>query len=551
MVIEGAAVRSYPLAWGRPVDIGRTKLSDICIDDDRTSREHAKIGVDDDGLWVEDLGSANGTRVAGQRVPSHTKTRIAPGQTVEIGTALLVVPSRALPPVRVRPSSYGHLLDRLEDVCAEISQAGRSLALIRLRICGEAPAEAVQQAVTEGLRNTDIVATYAPGELHLLLPETSIQRAEQTADNLERRLDELGLHVSIGLACAPEHGREPNQLLRHAGAELDPGATVEVPTDLVLESERAREAVALLKRVAPSELRVLLLGETGVGKERFARLTHELSPRAAGPFLALNCAAVTPTLAESELFGHVRGAFSGATADKKGLFEAAQGGTLFLDEIGEMPLELQAKLLRVLQERRVRRVGGTDERPIDVRVVAATNRDLEAQVEEGHFRADLMYRLNAAPVHIPPLRERKADIPALARHFVRRFTPAGKPRPALTPEALDLLIQYPWKGNIRELENEMERAVAMQTDGRIEPSHLNERLRTSWAPAPRPVARATAASALTADEEAERARIAEALEICGGNQTQAAVRLGYSRRTLTNRLNQFGFPRPRKTSQER
>jgi len=325
-------------------------------------------------------------------------------------------------------------------------------------------------------------------------------------------------------------------------------------------------------KAAQSPLSVLVLGETGVGKEILARSVHDMSARRAGPFMALNCAALTESILESELFGHERGAFTGAVTAREGLFEAAAGGTVFLDEVGELPLSIQAKLLRVLEDRKVMRVGGRTPIEIDVRFVAATNRDLETAVASGAFREDLYYRLNGFPLTIPPLRSRRREVVPLALQFLQTACERVGRRdvPSLTGETVDLLVGYAWPGNVRELRNVIERAVVLGGEGCIEPHHLPAKLvaavtraRATLALAPEPVssspepARAEPARAEPAFDEhggnlrrevedLERCRIVEALTRCAGNQTAAAERLGISRRTLVTRLAAYALPRPRR-----
>ena len=318
------------------------------------------------------------------------------------------------------------------------------------------------------------------------------------------------------------------------------------PTDAVVTDLAMREIHATLQRVAAGDLAVLLLGETGVGKEVSADLLHRLSPRREGPLVKLNCGAFIETLLESELFGHERGAFSGAVAAKAGLLETAAGGTVFLDEVGELPPSTQVKLLRVLEERAVRRVGALRATPIDVRFVAATNRDLEAGVGRGEFRADLFYRLAGATVVIPPLRQRVDAIEPLARAIIEAAARrAGRPPPTLEAETLAVLRAHRWPGNVRELRNVLERAVLMATVPTLLPEHL-------------PAAMTAGAAAVTVPGAAqwwqpdaaaqERARIIAALEASGGHQGKAAELLGISRRTLLNRLDALGLPRPRKAT---
>jgi two-component system response regulator HupR/HoxA len=292
-----------------------------------------------------------------------------------------------------------------------------------------------------------------------------------------------------------------------------------------------REAVALARKILDGDTTVLLLGETGTGKELFARLIHANGARRARPFVAQSCGALPETLLESELFGHVRGAFTGATGERKGLFEEAHGGTIFLDEVGETSPAMQLRLLRVLQEGEVRRVGGAATLRVDVRVIAATNADLEADVAAGRFRRDLYYRLNVFPIHLPPLRDRDEDVPALAEHFLRQASRhARRVVPSVGPDALRLLRAYPWPGNVRELENEIERAVALAEDGRpLAPAHLSERIALAEGAAPAPRRLNDAVEAL------KRQMIEDALRECG-SKTRAAELLGLSRQSLQQML---------------
>jgi transcriptional regulator with PAS, ATPase and Fis domain len=320
------------------------------------------------------------------------------------------------------------------------------------------------------------------------------------------------------------------------------------------QSDPMQRLNKLVRRIAGSRINVLLLGETGVGKEVMASSIHRLSPRGSAPFLGLNCAALNEQLFESELFGYEKGAFTGANQAKPGLIETANGGTMFLDEVGEMPLPAQAKLLRVLEEREVFRVGGLKSEQVDVRFVAATNRDLEADVAAGRFREDLYYRLNGITLVIPPLRERKTEIPSLARSFIAEACrDAGYDAlPLVSPAAADWMQTYAWPGNIRELKNAVNRAVLLATGGAIQPEHLvtstGYRPRQSAEAPESAPATAPSASPVALDDarQSERERIIEALTACGGNQTRAAKLLGISRRTLSTRLNELNIPRPRK-----
>jgi len=296
--------------------------------------------------------------------------------------------------------------------------------------------------------------------------------------------------------------------------------------------------VELVRRVAPTSATVLIRGESGTGKELIAKAIHHASDRARGPFVAINCGALPETLLESELFGHVRGAFTGASGTKKGLFEEADGGTLLLDEIGEMAPSLQVKLLRALQSGEIRPVGSTQAITVDVRVVAATNRDLEQLIRQGGFREDLFYRLNVIPVTLPPLRERREDIPLLAEHFLGRAAQRLGRSLRLGPAAVDRLLRYPWPGNVRELENAIERAAILARDQTIEPDDLPPHVTGGVILGPAPGLEREHTLA-----EAERAHIIQTLERCGGNHSRAAEMLGIGRTTLWRKLKEYGLDR--------
>jgi DNA-binding NtrC family response regulator len=369
------------------------------------------------------------------------------------------------------------------------------------------------------------------------------ERAEELHFFEPTRLKEC-LDVSLQRVTTTLKAAE-RKLQRHRRALVRVARNVEEPLSIVAKSAAMRQLVDLATRVAKVDSTVLITGESGSGKERVARLLHEESTRAAGPFIAVNCGAITETLLESELFGHARGAFTGATQDRPGLFEAANGGTLLLDEVGEVSPAMQVKLLRALQEREIRRVGENKSRHVDVRVVAATNRDLATGVVGGGFRQDLYYRLKVVELHVPPLRERREDILPLARLLL---ADAGlrmnRKVSGLVPDAADQLLRYGWPGNVRELENTMERAVALARGTRVEIEDLPEEVRRTLPTLP-------SSDAVRPLAAVEREYILASLELNDGNQTRTAQQLRIGSATLYRKLKSYGLIGNRRTVKPR
>jgi two-component system response regulator AtoC len=380
------------------------------------------------------------------------------------------------------------------------------------------------------------------GELHQVRPETpaivmtafgSIDSAVEAMragafDYIAKPFEPEVVMFAVDRALQQRALEDENRRLRRA---VDRTSSF---GDLIGKSPAMQEIFALIRKIAHGRSSVLISGESGTGKEVVARTLHFHGSRADKPFIPINCTAIPEGLLESELFGHVRGAFTGAHASKQGLFEKANGGTLFLDEIGDMGLGLQSKLLRVIQDREIRPVGGTQSVKVDVRIVAATNKDLAAEIAEGRFREDLFYRLNVIPLHIPPLRERPDDVPALVDHFVRKHS--DNTRRVVTPEAMQRLVASPWKGNARELENVIERALALSDAPEIGTADL-----PLGAVAPLPEAPPAADFLRSASErrlslrEVEERYIEEILRLAGGNKVRAARILGIDRKTLYRR----------------
>lgn len=360
-------------------------------------------------------------------------------------------------------------------------------------------------------------------------------------DYLTKPIDHQRLVVSLANAVTMLRQQQDLTLLR---SELKETYRLE---HMIGSSPAMNQVRELIRQAAPSDATVLIMGESGTGKELVARALHYSSPRVGKPFVDVNCAALTETLIESELFGHERGAFTSAISRRRGKFEQANGGSLFLDEIGDMPLSTQAKMLRVLQERNFQRVGGEEKITVNVRVICATNRDLEEAVQNSLFRTDLFYRINIFSIEVPPLRDRAADIPELARHFLATGSRSRKyTAQSISDAALAALCSHRWPGNVRELQNAIERAMMICHADEIQVSHLPPAVlhgTRSDSPQARTTSKATSQNLVEAVEEFERLMILEALEKCDWNKSQAARHLGVTRRILSYKIANLGIDR--------
>jgi DNA-binding NtrC family response regulator len=565
LLFEGDASRVVALPTTGEVLIGRSPDVDLPIADLAASRQHAKIVLENDEVLLVDLGSRNGTHVNGERVVGARALRR--GDVVAIGATSIVV-HRDVSAVDSRTVlDERQLRRRLAEEIARSARHPAVLAVLVFRINGAASQRASFESVaSRELRGVDVLAWAGINELIVLSPEIEEEPVE-TARRLMTAFASVagGESSQAGLAQYPMDGGDADALLADARAACSSarsGAvasardvmttctrTIGERTFVVVEPAMVK-IYALLDRLAKSDLPVLITGETGTGKENAAAAIHHGSARAKGPFIVINGAALPENLVESELFGYEKGAFSGAVSTKVGLLEAAHGGTVFLDEVGELPLGTQAKLLRILETQRVTRIGAHSERALDVRFVAATNRDLVAEVQQGRFRQDVLFRLGAASVILPPLRDRRRELPVLARTLLQGACDRGKRSPlALAPLTMQKLLSHSWPGNIRELKNAMDYVAATALGPVVEPHELPalaERLSTN-APASGPprsdIPSPGRGFRPLADEirELERTRILEALAAAGGVQTRAAELIGMPVRTLFGKLKLYGL----------
>jgi transcriptional regulator with GAF, ATPase, and Fis domain len=596
--------------------IGRGESCTLRIDDAHASRAHAEIIHRGPGTYLlNDLGSANGTRLNGRRIGGPTG--LAEGDDIEIGETVIrfrlrptvsggaeeVVPAeaptvftrmdaRTLPALAGADAERADALRFLLDLARAAESADRPARLAAVLARGLAEAVACDRVFLLLNAGGAMTPVERPLEAHekrlyrLPFSSTVVEEARSTGSAvLARPREEARFRQarSVGAGgidsaiCVPLFAGEDClgalyldrveggapfaqtdlELATAAGVQSSVAllnlrrmeelrqsrdrieAELTGPAGVLGQSERFREVFAFIERAAPTEAAVLVLGESGTGKELVARALHRESPRSDRAFVVVNCAALPETLAEAELFGHAKGAFTGAEQARPGYFVAADGGTIFLDEVGELPGAVQAKLLRVLESGEVAPVGEAATRRVDVRVVAATNRDLRAAAEAGAFRQDLFYRLNVLTVTLPPLRERGGDVRLLLEHFLDYYAArVGRPALRFSGEALRLALAYPWPGNVRELRNVVERVAILATGEEVTARELPPEIRGGGPP---PAGGSAESGApLRSLGEVEKAHILRVLEAAGGNKTKAAEVLGIDRSTLYARLRQYG-----------
>ena len=554
VVCEHASSAAIPLPASGTLRIGRAPEVDLRLTDGEVAPLHARITTSNGIATLRDLDAGtlvNGTPLLGECI-------LRPGDVISIGATALVF-TRAPAPPSPRPFlDLPDLRRRLEEETRRSVRHGREVTLLLIDL-GEAPTDlpAVRRIIERVLRTGDIVGWGGPPQLVVLLPETA-GTTRVPAGRILRALFPLAPRSRAGFASCPGDGSDADTLFagaRAAAAAAPPGAiasvaeaagTLRIGDRTVVAADPAMARLfELCRRLAASDLPVLITGETGAGKEIAAAALHAWSPRHRRRMLSINCAALPDTLLESELFGHERGAFSGAAAAKPGLLESAAGGTVFLDEIGDLSSAAQAKLLRVLETRRVSRLGSIQERPIDVRLVAATNRSLEDDVRAGTFRRDLFFRLNGATVMLPPLRDRPLDLPPLARAFLADACARLHRAPlALSPGAMARLGTHHWPGNIRELRNLMDFLAATVPGDTIDPSALPTSHDRETPVAAAPVPPRAFRNIYDEIRELERDRISAALAATSGIRVRAAELIGMPLRTFVTKMKEHQIDVP-------
>jgi DNA-binding NtrC family response regulator len=567
------------LHLGCPLILGRAPARGLRIEHTTLSREHARFELVGERVIVEDLGSKNGVLFGGQRVQ---RIELEADAAVMLGAVRVQVQALGLVREALGIDDEGQFRRRVEEEIARADQFRRPFGLLLVRTVevragsGDTRRQAWIEEVRSRLRTVDRIALYGPSAIQILLPEMGLDAAKHLANALAGPLSSLGVHLCAGLAVHAggadgadvliERSRQaayrtslehPVEIAPHESWLLGGEGEREIGPDVVVGSHM-RALLRDVERVASSRIPVILHGETGTGKEVLARLIHERGPRKARRMVRVNCGAIPKDLVESTLFGHERGAFTGALQQQKGVFEEADGGTVFLDEIGELPLPAQAALLRVLETGSFCRVGAVREVTVDVRIVAATHRDLEAMSLAGTFRADLFYRLGGVTIEITPLRARIEDVEPLALRFLRQANEAnGRTVQGIDEGALAFLRAYSWPGNVRELRNAIERAVVVTQGALIGASDLPVRVREARSPGASSVPAELAPLATVPSGTSgpggpvrdtvrhyEANKLREALEAAGWNRSEAAQKLEIPVRTLSYRMKVLGLKKP-------
>lgn len=564
-----------------PITVGRAPAAGIHLNDMKLSREHARFTWIDDRVHLEDLGSKNGTHIGTRRVQ---KAILDIGDEVVIGASSVRVQFLGDMGQPLALVGEERFYRRVEEQVSKAIELRRPFALLAVRVVDKhtelPPANGVRpwlESLQRSLRNIDRIGLHGADMVQVLLPETNFEIAEKTARLIADPQMSMDIAMLVGVVMHRGTSLGVDELIARAHQAV---RCASVRRPVVIANEEAwstagdaddgelvagasmREVLDVVQRVASSRLPIILLGETGTGKEVIARLIHELGSRKDQRMVRVNCGAIPKDLVESTLFGHERGAFTGAQQQQKGVFEEADRGTIFLDEIGELPLSAQAALLRVLETGCFCRVGSVREIEVNVRVVAATHRNLEAMAAEGTFRADLYYRLGGITIEIPSLSQRRDDIEPLARRFLRLANQNnGRHVSGIDAEAMELLRAYAWPGNVRELRNAIERAVVVARSAWICPDDLPARIRAAkpdlppTPPMPAPPPEAMTDGTPSADErDAQPVRdhiqlveariVRDALMAAQWNRTEAAKQLGIPLRTLSYRMKVLGIKKP-------
>lgn len=568
---EGSSLR-LPLPQTGRIVLGDGEGVDLIVPGCCPDADRAVLILEDGEAMLERFDDDAAPILRVNATPVEDPRRLVSGDVLTLGATELVFHGPLRRTTQPLILDLDQLRERLIEETERTKRTRRNLAVVVIDVgdAGAVAADEVSKLLRSGMRKIDVLGRLGLSEWGVILPETDLQ-AVIPAERLLESIAAVAPGARAGFARCPEDASDADPLLtgsRHAARSAPPGRVLSVDAaaaririgdlTMVAADLAMRGLLDLVGRLAPTPLPVLITGETGVGKEVIAQTLHHWSDRTAGPLVTINCAAIAPSLFESELFGHARGAFTGASEAKPGLLEVAEGGTVLLDEIGECPLEVQAKLLRVLDTHRVCRVGTVKELPVDIRVLAATNRDLEAEVEAGRFRRDLYYRLNAAVVTIPPLRRRPLDIPLLAQLLLEdACRSGGRPTLAVTADAMRRLTLHDWPGNVRELRNVMEFCAATLKDSELDSGDLPAGIAGATAPwlgrsagarmgepPPSGIPEAPRQFRDIREElrELERTRMVQALDATDGVQNKAAALIGMPLRTFAARMRDYQIP---------